>query len=183
MQTSVYRSRVAMWLAIGISMCWTLARSFGLGAFPAADTASFSLCLAASLSSVARRLSPRSPSPSAAKLSTSTHSAAASTAPTVAKRLPAAIVFRFQLIRASPSTFSRFPPRKSENSQPLPEARKDGDGWSRACRLCSWSMLPAAVSRSPTSGGACVLVSGIAAQHGARCACARCSRALGGSEW
>ena len=97
MQTSVYRSRVALWLAIGISMCWTLARSFGLGAFPAADTASFSLCLAASLSSVARRLSPRSPSPSAAKLSTSTHSAAASTAPTVAKRLPAAIVFRFQL--------------------------------------------------------------------------------------
>ena len=107
MQTSVYRSRVAMWLAIGISMCWTLARSFGLGAFPAADTASFSLCLAASLSSVARRLSPRSPSPSAAKLSTSTHSAAASTAPTVAKRLPAAIVFRFQLIRASPSLDSR----------------------------------------------------------------------------
>ena len=95
MQTSVYRSRVAMWLAIGISMCWTLARSFGLGAFPAADTASFSLCLAASLSSVARRLSPRSPSPSAAKLSTSTHSAAASTAPTIAKRLPAAIVFCF----------------------------------------------------------------------------------------
>ena len=170
-----------MWLAIGISMCWTLARSFGLGAFPAADTASFSLCLAASLSSVARRLSPRSPSPSAAKLSTSTHSAAASTAPTVAKRLPAAIVFHFPCL-----TFSGFPPRKSENllpSQPLPEARKDGDGWSRACRLCSWSMLPAAVSRSPTSGGACVLVSGIAAQHGARCACARCSRALGGSEW
>ena len=175
MQTSVYRSRVAMWLAIGISMCWTLARSFGLGAFPAADTASFSLCLAASLSSVARRLSPRSPSPSAAKLSTSTHSAAASTAPTVAKRLPAAIVFRFQISLL-------FPPPATK-VQPLPEARKDGDGWSRACRLCSWSMLPAAVSRSPTSGGACVLVSGIAAQHGARCACARCSRALGGSEW
>ena len=174
MQTSVYRSRVAMWLAIGISMCWTLARSFGLGAFPAADTASFSLCLAASLSSVARRLSPRSPSPSAAKLSTSTHSAAASTAPTVAKRLPAAIVFRFQISLLLP------PPA---TCLPLPEARKDGDGWSRACRLCSWSMLPAAVSRSPTSGGACVLVSGMAAQHGARCASARCSRALGGSEW
>ena len=131
MQTSVYRSRVAMWLAIGISMCWTLARSFGLGAFPAADTASFSLCLAASLSSVARRLSPRSPSPSAAKLSTSTHSAAASTAPTVAKRLPAAIVFRFQLnLRSSPSLDSRHENQKtcSPHSPSRRRERTETDG-------------------------------------------------------
>ena len=50
-RTSVYRRRVAMWFAIGISMCWIFARSLDEGAFPASLTASRSFFCATSLNS------------------------------------------------------------------------------------------------------------------------------------
>ena len=49
--TSVYRRRVAMWLAIGINMCWILARSCEEGALPASFIAWSSFFLADSLKS------------------------------------------------------------------------------------------------------------------------------------